>query len=196
MTSRIDERSLTQLFTAARTAYFWQKKPVEADLLKQLYELCRWAPTAANTNPMRVVFVTSEEGKARLKPCLSEGNIEKTMLAPVTAIIAEDHLFYDHLPRLMPHVDARSWFAGNDDAIRAAAQYNTTLQAAYFIMAARALGLDCGPMAGFDKAAVDAAFFAGTSLKSNVLVNLGYADVEKGFPRNPRLEFEETCRFA
>lgn len=196
MNSRIDEHALTQLFFGARTAYFWQDRPVDTGLLKQLYELCRWAPTGANTNPMRVVFVNSAEGKARLRPCLSEGNVEKTMLAPVTAIIAEDHTFYEQLPRLMPHVDARSWFAGNDEAIQSAAHYNTTLQAGYFILAARALGLDCGPMAGFDKGAVDAAFFAGTALKSNVLVNLGYADPEKGFPRNPRLEFEETCRFA
>ncbi len=194
MNNPIEPAALEQLFTAARTAYFWQDKPVSDRLLKDLYELCRWAPTGANTNPMRVLFVTSPQAKQRLKPCMAEGNVEKTMSAPVTAIVAEDHEFYEHLPVLMPHVDARAWFAGNPQAIASGASYNTTLQAAYLIMAARALGLDCGPMAGFDKARVDAEFFTGTTYQSNVIINLGYADREKGFLRNPRLSFEQACQ--
>ena len=197
MADRLSNAVFEQLFTSARTVYAWQDKAISESVLRELYETCRWAPTGANTNPMRVVFVASKEAKERLRPALSEGNVEKTVTAPVTAIIAEDHEFYEHMPFLFPHVpDARSWFAGNEESIRANAHYNTTLQAGYFIMAARALGLDCGPMAGFDKAVLDAAFFAGTSYKSNVLINLGYGDPEKLFPRNPRFEFEQVCKIV
>ena len=152
------------------------------------------APTSANCSPARLVFVQSPEAKARLKPCLSEGNRDKTMAAPVTVIVAMDMQFYEQLPRLFPHTDARSWFAGNDAVIQATAARNSSLQGAYLIMAARALGLDCGPMSGFDNAAVDAAFFPQGDIKSNFLINLGYGDASKLFPRAPRLGFDDVCQ--
>lgn len=192
----ISSDALDQLFFNAHTAYGWQDKPVDDALLRKLYETLRMAPTAANSNPARIVFVRTPEAKRKLKDALSPGNVDKTMAAPVTAILAYDMEFYEKLPRLMPHVDARSWFAGNAESILHTAKQSGTLQGAYLILAARALGLDCGPMGGFDAAKVDALFLEGTTWRSNFLVNLGYADVSKNFPRNPRLDFDETCKIV
>lgn len=194
MASRIDSSSLATLFTEARTHNAWQKADVSDGVLRELVELMRWAPTSANMSPARIVFVKSAEAKAKLKPLLMEGNVEKTMAAPVTAIIGHDLKFYDHLPKLFPHADARSWFAGNDEFIKVSAFRNGSLQAGYFILTARALGLDCGPMSGFDNAGVDAAFFPGTDIKSNILVNLGYGDPTALYPRSPRFTFDEIAR--
>ena len=154
----------------------------------------KFAPTSVNGSPARFIFVTSPEAKAKLKPALAEGNIDKTMNAPVTVIIAADYSFYEHLPQLFPQADAKSWFVGNEALIDATAFRNSSLQGAYLIMAARALGLDTGAMSGFDNAAVDAAFFAGTNTRSNFLINLGYGDVRKLYPRNPRLSFEQAAQ--
>jgi 3-hydroxypropanoate dehydrogenase len=187
----LDEHALSQLFLEARTFSHWQNKPVGATLLQRVYELARLAPTAANSNPMRLTFVRSAHAKERLKPCLSPANVDKTMSAPVTLIVAEDHTFYEQLGFLYPQANAKSWYEGNDAKIAADAHQNTCLQAAYFILAARACGLDCGPMGGFDKSKVDETFFAGTALKSNLLINLGYGDRGRLHPRNPRLEFEQ-----
>jgi 3-hydroxypropanoate dehydrogenase len=159
-------------------------------------DLAKMAPTSANTSPLRIVFVRTPAGKERLKPALGPMNVEKTMAAPVTAIIGHDLAFYDLLPRLFPHADARAWFVGNAPLIESTAFRNGTLQGAYFILAARALGLDCGPMSGFDNAKVDAEFFAGTTVKSNFLVNLGHGDPATLFPRSPRLAADEIARFA
>lgn len=190
----LDAASLDLLFNDARTYNHFQNKPVEDTLLRQLYDLVKMAPTSANTQPLRVVFVKSKEAKEKLKPALSEGNLAKTMAAPVTAILAMDMQFYDHLPKLFPHTDARSWFAGNDTLIESTAFRNSSIQGGYFILAARALGLDCGPMSGFDNAKVDAAFFKGTSVKSNFICNLGYGDDSGMFPRSPRPAFDEFCK--
>jgi 3-hydroxypropanoate dehydrogenase len=189
-----DDKSLDVLFRNARTHSAWLDKQVEDALLMRAFDLAKMGPTSANCSPMRVVFVKSKAAKEKLKPCLSEGNMEKTMTAPVTAIIAHDMEFYEKLPKLFPHADARSWFAGNDAVIQATAFRNGSLQGAYFMLAARSLGLDCGPMSGFDNAKVDAAFFAGSKIKSNFLCNLGYGDASKLYPRSPRLEFAEACR--
>jgi len=165
--------------------------------LRRLYELAKFGPTSANSSPMRVVFVKSAEAKAKLGPLMSDGNRAKTLEAPVTAIIGTDHEFYEHLPKLFPHADARSWFAGNQPLIDTTAFRNATLQGAYVLMAARALGLDCGPMSGFDNAGVDAAFFAGTAIKSNFVISIGYGDASRNlFPRSPRLTFDEACQIA
>jgi len=193
MTGAIDDRALDQLFREARTHGAWLDKPVPADRLKVVWDLARMGPTSANCSPARIVFVVSAEAKARLKPCLNEGNVAKTMAAPATAIIGHDLKFYDSLPQLYPHADARSWFVGDEPKIVATAFRNATLQGAYLIMAARALGLDCGPMSGFDEAKVDAAFFAGTDVKSNFLCNLGYGSGERIRPRSPRLDFDDAC---
>ena len=189
----IDQRAISQIFLNARTHSFWTTTPVNDDLLKQAYELARMAPTSANCSPMRIVFVKSAESKELLRPCLAEANIEKTMSAPVTAIIGHDLTFYETLPQLFPHADAKSWFIGNDDLTVVTAFRNGTLQAAYFMLAARSLGLDCGPMSGFNNAMVDEVFFKNTTIKSNFLCNLGYGDASKLFPRSPRLSFTETC---
>lgn len=194
MSTHLNQAALEQLFTNARTHNDWQERPVSEATLKQLFELTKMAPTSANCSPARLVFVQSPEAKAKLKPCLSEGNQDKTMHAPVTVIVAMDMHFYEHLPRLFPHTDARSWFEGNDAAIQATAARNSTLQGAYLILAARALGLDCGPMSGFDNAAVDAAFFPEGHIKSNFLINLGYGDASKLFPRSPRFDFDDVCQ--
>ena len=191
--SALTEKAMQQLFTEARTHNGWLPEPVSDDLLKKVYDLAKFGPTSANCCPLRIVFIKTEAGKARLKPILMDGNIEKTMAAPVTALMAMDMKFYDHLPMLFPAADARSWFAGNDAAILDGAQRNSTLQAAYFIIAARAYGLDCGPMSGFDKAKADEVFFKGTSFKSNFLCNLGHGDPAKLFPRSPRFKFEDVC---
>lgn len=195
MSEKLAEAALDQLFRSARTYNAFLPKPVSEEQLHALYELAKFGPTSANSSPMRVVFVKSEAGKEKLKPFLSEGNRAKTLAAPVTAIIANDHEFYEKLPQLFPHADARSWFVGNQEMIDRTAFRNATLQGAYVIMAARSLGLDCGPMSGFDNAGVDQAFFAGTSVKSNFLINIGYGDASRDlFPRSPRLSFDEACR--
>ncbi|KVN20633.1 nitroreductase family protein [Burkholderia stagnalis] len=192
----LSDSALDQLFLTARTHNAWQDKPVDDALLHRLIDLAKFGPTSANSSPARFVFVKSPEAKARLKPALSEGNLAKTLAAPVTVVVGMDMAFYDHLPRLFPHADARSWFAGNDALIQATAFRNSSLQGAYLIMAARALGLDAGPMSGFDNAAVDAAFFAGTTVKSNFLVNLGYGDPAGLHPRGPRFDFDDIARIA
>ena len=197
MSESLSEASLDQLFRNARTFNAWLPKDVSDEQLHQLYELAKFGPTSANASPMRVVFVKSKEAKAKLEPFLSEGNRAKTMEAPVTAIIATDHEFYEHLPKLFPHADARSWFVGNQPLIDTTAFRNATLQGAYVLVAARALGLDCGPMSGYDQAGVDAAFFAGTAVKSNFLISIGYGDASRNlFPRSPRLTFDEACTIA
>ncbi len=188
--------STEQLFDHARTHNAFTSEPIPHETLRRLYDLMKWGPTSANCSPARIVFVASPEGKAKLLPCMSAGNYEKTKQAPVTAIIGMDMAFYDKLPQLFPHTDARPWFAGKPEVIAATAFRNSSLQGGYFIIAARALGLDCGPMSGFDSAKVDAAFFAGTSTTANFVCNLGHGDPAGIFPRSPRLAFEEACRIA
>jgi 3-hydroxypropanoate dehydrogenase len=190
----LEQAALDLLFNDARTHSHWREEPVADDTLRRLYELLRMAPTSGNCSPARFVFVRSAEAKAKLKPALDEGNVAKTMAAPVTAIVATDFEFYENMPRLFPQADARSWFAGKPEAILWGGFRNGTLQGAYLILAARALGLDCGPMSGFNNARVDEAFFAGTPWKSNFLVNLGHGDPSRLHPRNPRLDFEDACR--
>lgn len=190
----LDQSALDLLFNNARTQAAWLDKKVDPALLQQVYDLAKMCPSAANSQPLRITFVTSKEGKEKLKPALDEGNIAKTMAAPVTAIIATDMEFYENLPKLFPHVDARSWFVGNQELINTTGFRNSSLQGGYVILAARALGLDVGPMSGFNNAKVDEAFFAGTSIKSNFLCNLGYGDHSKLHPRNPRLAFNEACK--
>lgn len=192
----LDDRALDQLWREARTQNKWQDRPVPDAKLEEVYNLLKWAPTSANSSPARFVFVRTAEGKAKLKQALSAGNIEKTMTAPVTAIVAYDVAFYEKLPFLFPHADARSWFAGNPAFAEQSAFRNGTLQGAYLMLAVRSAGLDVGAMSGFDTAKVDELFFAGTTWKSNFLVNIGYGDVQGLFPRNPRLSFDEACRFA
>ncbi len=195
MTTTLTQQALDTLFLHARTHNGWLDRPVSDGLLKRIWDLARMGPTSANCSPMRIVFVKSPEAKERLLPALMEGNRAKTLAAPVTAIFGNDSRFYDLLPQLFPHADARSWFAGPDKEGVAAntAFRNGTLQAAYFMLAARALGLDCGPMSGFDNAAVDRAFFPDGRIRSNFICNLGYGDPEALYPRSPRLEFEEAC---
>ena len=185
-----------QLFDDARTHNVFTDEPVSELQLRRVYELMKWAPTSANSSPARIVFVTSPEAKAKLLECVSPGNLEKTRQAPVTAILGTDYAFYDKLPKLFPHVDARSWFVGKQAHIETTAFRNATLQGGYFILAARAVGLDCGPMSGFDHAKMDAAFWAGTEVKTNFICNLGHGDRSKLFVRNPRLSFEEACRIV
>ena len=197
MSELLSEASLDQLFRNARTFNAWLPKEVSDAQLQQIYDLAKFGPTSANSSPMRVVFVKSKAAKAKLEPFLSDGNRAKTMEAPVTAIVATDHEFYEQLPRLFPHTDARSWFVGNQPLIDTTAFRNATLQGAYLLLAARAIGLDCGPMSGFDNAGVDAAFFAGTAVKSNFLISIGYGDASRNlFPRSPRLAFGEACTIA
>ncbi len=191
---QLDNNSLDLLFRTARTHNGWLDQPVSDQLLRDVYDLMKWAPTSANSSPARIIFVKSDAAKQRLLSALIPGNIDKTLAAPVTAIIAQDHEFYEKLPQLFPHADARSWFAGNQPLIDTTAFRNATLQGAYLIMAARALGLDAGPMSGFDNAKVDQEFFAGTQIKSNFLINLGFGDESKLFPRSPRLTFEEAAQ--
>ncbi len=194
MVSRLDDKALDQIFREARTHNGWQPRPVDDDTLRQLYDLLKMGPTSANCSPGRFVFVKTPAAKERLRPCLSPNNVEKTMAAPATVIVGYDMEFYEKLPKLFPHTDARAWFVGNPALIESTAFRNSSLQAGYLILAARALGLDCGPMSGFDNAKVDAAFFPGGKIKSNLLVNLGYGDPSKLRPRGPRLTFEEACR--
>lgn len=187
---------LDQIFLQARTHNGFLPKEVPDELLHKAYDIAKMAPTSANSQPLRIVFVKSKEAKEKLRLALSQGNLEKTMAAPVTAIIAYDLEFYNHLPRLFPHDDARSWFAGNEELIKTTAFRNGSLQGAYFIIAARAVGLDCGPMSGFNNQMVDEAFFKGTQIKSNFLINLGYGDVSKLYPRSPRPAFDEFCKIV
>jgi 3-hydroxypropanoate dehydrogenase len=196
MTKALDNEALATLFTEARTHNGWTDKPVSDETLKALYDLTKMGPTSANCSPGRFVFVRSPEAKEKLRPALSSGNLEKTMAAPVTVIAAIDSEFYEKLPELFPHADARAWFTSSPAVAEETAFRNGTLQAGYLILAARALGLDTGAMSGFDKGKVDAAFFAGTTWKSNFLINLGYGDPSKLFGRLPRLAFEDACVLA
>ena len=193
----LDQAALNQIFFDAHTHNAWQDKPVPDELLHRLHDTLRMGPTSANSCPARIVFVKSREAKEKLDPALMEGNRAKSMAAPVTAIIGYDLRFYERMGKLFPNApDARSWFDKDEQTAFTNAFRNGTLQGAYLIIAARALGLDCGPMSGFDNALVDQLFFAGTSVKSNFLCNLGYGDPKGVYPRNPRLEFDEACRIA
>lgn len=193
----LTQAALDQLFLDAHTHNAWQDKPVSDELLRRLYDIFRMGPTSANCCPTRVVFVKSKESKEKLMPALMEGNRAKTMAAPVTAIVGYDLRFYEKLGKLYPNApDAASWFDKDELTAYTNAFRNGSLQGGYLIIAARALGLDCGPMSGFDNAAVDKLFFAGTSAKSNFLCNLGYGDAKGVYPRNPRLGFDEACRIV
>jgi 3-hydroxypropanoate dehydrogenase len=195
MSKVVSSEDLDVIFESARTHTAWLDKPVDDGLLRQVYDLAKMGPTSANMCPMRIVFVKSREAKEKLKPALDAGNVDKTMKAPVTAIIGMDIHFFELLPKLFPHADAKSWFKDlPDQVLEYAALRNGSLQGAYFMLAARSLGLDCGPMSGFNNAKVDALFFAGTTIKSNFLCNLGYGDASKLYPRSPRLTFEEACK--
>jgi 3-hydroxypropanoate dehydrogenase len=185
-----------QLFTEARTQNGFTSEPISESTLRQLYDLVKWAPTSANASPARFVFVQTPEGKEKLLAGVSGGNVEKTRSAPVSVIVGMDMEFYEHLPKLFPAADARAWFTGNQAMIDATAFRNSSLQAGYLILAARALGLDAGPMSGFDPAKIDAAFFAGTTVKTNMIINLGKGDPAKLFPRSPRFTFEEACKIV
>lgn len=193
MSDVLNEAGRDLLFRQARTHNGWTDHPVADDTLREFYDLLKFGPTSVNSGPTRIVFIKTPAAKERLLTAVSAGNQEKTRTAPVTAIVAHDLAFYDKLGKLFPHADAAAWFRGNDALIEETAFRNSSLQGAYMIMAARAVGLDCGPMSGFDRAKVDAEFFAGTSLRSNFLCNLGYGDASKLYPRAPRLEFEEAC---
>jgi 3-hydroxypropanoate dehydrogenase len=192
--NRPPDAALDKLFRNARTFSAWRPEPVPESVLREAYELARLGPTSANSSPARFVFVTTPEAKARLLPALMPGNVEKTRTAPVTVIVAWDAEFYEQLPRLFPFADMRALFAGNPALAEATAFRNGSLQGAYFILAARALGLDCGPMSGFDADKVNAEFFPDGKWKANFLCNLGYGDPAKLHPRAPRLSFEEACR--
>jgi 3-hydroxypropanoate dehydrogenase len=195
MSKVVSDEGLDLLFRAARTHNVWLDKPVDDALLRQVYDLAKLGPTSANMCPMRVVFVKSKAGKEKLKPALDRGNVDKTMSAPVTAVIGMDIHFYEKLPTLFPHADAKAWFKDlPENVLEYITLRNSSLQGAYFMLAARALGLDCGPMSGFNNQKVDEAFFAGTTVKSNFLCNLGHGDASRLFPRSPRLSFEEACK--
>ena len=196
MTAPLPQASLDQLFHDARTNTAWRDQDVPDTLLHDVVDLLKLGPTSANCSPARLVFVKSKEAKEKLKPHLSDGNRDKTMSAPVCAIIGYDLDFYEHLPMLFPHTDAKSWFEGHHQKIADTAFRNGTLQGAYLTMAARALGLDCGPMSGFDNAGVDRDFFAGTKIKSNFLCNLGYGDHSALRPRSPRFAFDQMARIV
>jgi len=190
---KISSESLDQVFREARTHWVWRPEPVPIELLKEAYSVAALGPTSANSSPARFVFITTPEAKARLLPALAPGNVEKTKTAPVTVIIAYDIEFHERLPHLFPARDMRSIFAGNAALIQETAFRNGTLQGGYFVLAARALGLDCGPMSGFDQQKVNAEFFPDGKWKANFLCNVGYGDPSKLFPRSPRLKFEEAC---
>ena len=192
--NKIDQESLNQLFLEARTFQAWLPQPVPAEKLRELYELARLGPTSANSSPARFVFLETKTAKARLVPALAPLNVEKTKAAPVTAIVAWDTEFYEHLPRLFPYSDMRSYFMGNAALDHETAFRNSSLQGGYLILAARAVGLDCGPMSGFDAGKVNAEFFPDGKWKANFLCNLGYGDRSKLRPRSPRLEFDEACK--
>jgi len=192
----LDDAALDTLFRAARTFNAFHPEPVSDTTLRALFELVKMGPTSANGLPGRFVFVTSEEAKAKLKPALSANNRDKTMAAPVVVIVAHDMRWLDNLPRFFPHTDAKSWFEGNEPLIEETAFRNGTLMGGYLILAARSLGLDCGPMSGFDKQMVDEAFFAGTTYRTNFLVNLGYGDPQGVKERLPRPDFDEFCKIV
>ena len=196
MSEILNDAGLDLLFREARTHNGWTDAEVSDVLLQAIFDLAKMGPTSANCSPLRVVYVKSKTAKEKLRPALIEGNVEKTMAAPVTAILGHDLEFHEHLPKLFPHTDARAWFAGNQALIETTAFRNGSLQGAYFILAARALGLDCGPMSGFDNAAVDAAFFPEGKVKSNFLCSLGHGDPSKLFPRSPRFDFDEVCKIV
>jgi len=194
--TELSPAALDQLFREARTHNAWQDRPVTDEQLHALYDVLKFGPTSANSSPARFIFVRTPEGKAKLKGSLSPGNIEKTMTAPVTVIVAHDPKFYDLLPKLLPHADAKNWFSGNYSLAEQTAFRNGTLQGGYLIMAARALGLDTGPMSGFDSGKVEEAFMTDNGWKANLLINIGYGNPAGLFPRSPRLAFDEACRFA
>jgi 3-hydroxypropanoate dehydrogenase len=185
-----------QIFTAARTHNGFTNQPVAEATLRQLYELMKWGPTSANCSPARIQFVATPAAKERLLACMGPGNLEKTRQAPVTAIIGMDLDFPDTLAKLFPHADAKAWFAGKPEFIQTTAMRNSSLQGGYFIVAARAAGLDCGPMSGFDNTKLDAEFWAGTAVKTNFVCNLGHGDASKLFGRSPRLSFDEACKLV
>lgn len=192
----LNNTALDTLFYNARTHNAWLDKPIIDEQLHQIYDLMKWGPTSANCSPARIVFAKSVDAKEKLAACMDPGNVEKTKAAPVTAIIGMDLAFYEHLPQLFPHADAKSWFVGNQVKIEETAFRNSSLQGGYFIMAARAMGLDCGPMSGFNAEKINTAFFSGTSVKVNFVCSLGYGDQGKLFPRSPRLSFEAACKLA
>jgi len=192
----LDDTALDVLFRNARTKWEFTDEPVTDDDLRAIYDLMKLGPTSANCSPARLVFVRTPEGKEKLRPALSAGNIDKVMAAPVTVIVAQDPLFYQHLPTLFPPADAKAWFSGNPDLAEETAFRNSSLQGAYLMLAARALGIDSGAMSGFDKNKVDRAFFAASGWKSNFLINLGHGVAEHPFPRLPKLGFEEATLFA
>ncbi len=194
MSNPLSAEALNMLFLEARTHNAWLDKPVPPSLLEKIWSIARMGPTSGNSSPARIVFVSSDAARKKLQPCLSPGNVDKTMAAPVTAIIGQDMTFYEKLPVLFPHADARAWFVGNDPLIEETAFRNSSLQGAYLMLAARAMGLDCGPMSGFDKDKINAAFFANTPVRANFLCNIGYGDATGLFPRSPRLAFAEACR--
>ncbi len=194
MAAPLNDEALDILFRSARTYNAWQDRDVSETTLQKLYNLMKMAPTSANCQPARLVFITSPEAKAELKPLLSEGNQDKSMAAPVTVIVAHDTRFYEHLPELFPHTDARSWFEGKPEKIAETAFRNGSLQGAYLIMAARSLGLDCGPMSGFDTDGVNRHYFPDGRFQANFLVNIGYGDAGGLQQRHPRLPFEDACR--
>lgn len=191
--SKLSDDGLDVIFREARTYNGWKDQDISEQTLKDLYDILKYGPTSANCSPARFKFVKSKEAKEKLKPCLAEGNVEKTMSAPVTVIIGYDMEFYEKLPELFPHTDARSWFVGNDELIKETAFRNGVLQGGYLIMAARALGLDTGPMSGFDADKTTKEFFDGTTIKADWLCNLGYGDESSIFERSPRLSFDEAC---
>lgn len=193
--TKLSQEGMNLLFHDARTHYTWRNESVSEALLEEIYNAAKMGPTSANCSPLRITFVKSPEAKEKLKPCLAPGNVDKTMSAPVTAIFAYDLEFYQHMPFLFPFTDAKSWWEGKPEFILETAKLNATLQAAYFIMAARALGLDCGPMTGFDSKACDEVFFKGTSYRSEILCNLGIGDDQQlPGPRAPRFEFNKVCQ--
>ncbi len=194
--SVLNDAALDQLFRTARTHNAWLDKPVSDEQLHSLYELMKWGATSANSSPARIVFIKSKQAREKLGLAISDNNREKTMSAPVTAILATDYAFYEKLPQLFPHADAKSWFVGNQALIDTTAFRNSSLQGAYLMLAARSIGLDCGPMSGFDNAKIDELFFSGTTIKSNFLINLGYGDATALFPRSPRLSFDEAANIA
>ena len=192
----LNDTALNALFFDARTHNGWHNKPVSDEQLQRIYDLMKWGPTSANCSPARIVFVKSTEAREKLLACMNPGNVEKTKTAPVTAIIGMDMAFYEKLPMLSPHNNARSWFAGNQPLIEATAFRHSSLQGGYFIRAARARGLDCAPMAGFNADRMDETVFSGTTIKTNFVCSLGYGDHGKLHPRGPRLAFDEACRIV
>jgi 3-hydroxypropanoate dehydrogenase len=192
-TMTLDDAALDALFREARSQNKWRDEPVSDDTIRALYDVLKFGPTSANWSPARFLFLRTPESKQRLAPALSSGNMEKTMSAPVTVVVAYDPKFYDYLPRLFPHTDAKPWFTSNPELAQETAFRNGTLQGAYFLMAARALGFGVGPMSGFDNAKVDAEFLSDRGWKSNFLVNIGHGDQNEEKPRGPRFWFDETC---